>query len=138
MPTAAHLRRNSGWRETFIEKLRESGNVRLACREAGVARTAPYKIRKRSKRFAAAWDDALEEACDALEAEARRRAVEGVEIPVYFQGEVVGHLTKHSDQLLIFLLKAHRPEKFHESMKIEAAAGGLAAKVYVEFPMDDI
>lgn len=55
----------------------------------------------------------------SLEAEARRRAMDGVDEPVYHKGEVVGHVRKYSDTLLIFLLKAHRPHKYRDNYKIE-------------------
>ena len=50
----------------------------------------------------------------ALEDEATRRAVEGVEGPVFFQGRQCGVVRKYSDTLLIFRLKAMRPEKYSE------------------------
>lgn len=67
--------------------------------------------------FARAWDSALEVATDALEAEARRRAIQGVSEPVgWYQGKPGGKVRRYSDTLLIFLLKAHRPEKFRETI----------------------
>lgn len=89
------------WREPFLAALRNSGNVRAACQAANVSRPVAYKHRNEYPKFAAQWDDALEDACDVLEAEARTRARGG------------------SDLLLIFLLKAHRPEKFRENQRIE-------------------
>ena len=62
-----------------------------------------------------AVDHAREEAADTLEAEARRRAIEGVEEPVFHKGERVGTVRKHSDLLLIFLLKGARPQKFRDN-----------------------
>ncbi len=41
-----------------------------------------------------------------------RRAVEGVIKPVFHQGKRVGTLRVYSDSLLMFLLRARRPEKF--------------------------
>ena len=46
-----------------------------------------------------------------LEDEARRRAVDGVDEPVFQQGKQVGTIRKHSDTLLIFLLKGIRPQE---------------------------
>jgi hypothetical protein len=43
---------------------------------------------------------------DALEREAWRRAVEGFDEPVHYQGEVVGYVKKYSDRMLELLLKA--------------------------------
>ena len=76
-------------------------------------------MRRRSEDFAAQWDEALEEGSDLLEAEARRRAVTGVDKPVYYKGEVVGSITQYSDRLLMFLLRAHRPQKFRDGGKVK-------------------
>src|SRR3546814_693854 len=64
--------------------------------------------------FAAEWADALEAAIDALDAEARRRALDGVEVPHFHQGRVAGTVRKYSDSLLMFLLRAHRPDRYRE------------------------
>jgi hypothetical protein len=109
-----------GWRPAFLEALAGSANVRAACAAAGVGRSTAYDHRGRDGRFAEAWDDALDEACDVLEAEARRRAVKWTERPVYQGGERVGAVREYSDTLLIFLLKANRPEKYRDSYDIKA------------------
>ena len=54
----------------------------------------------------------MEHGTDALEDEAVRRAVEGVIKPVFHQGKRVGTLRVFSDPLLMFLLRARRPERF--------------------------
>ena len=55
-----------------------------------------------------------------LEPEAIRRAVEGVEKPVYQGGELVGYVREYSDTLLIFLLKGGKPHKYRENIKIDS------------------
>ena len=62
----------------------------------------------------------------ALEDEAHRRAFEGVPEPVFHQGVECGSVRKYSDTLAIFLLKAHRPEKYRENSRMEltGANGG--------------
>src|SRR5262249_4954507 len=50
----------------------------------------------------------------AVVAEMRRRALVGWDEPVYQGGKLVGHIRKFSDTLLIFALKAERPEKYRE------------------------
>lgn len=99
-------------REKFLQKLRTSGNVSASARVARVSRNMVYQRRKDDPGFAEAWDEAIDEAIDALEAEARRRAVQGEERKVYYQGKECGAIRSYSDQLLILLLKAHRPEKY--------------------------
>ncbi|HWR04424.1 MAG TPA: hypothetical protein VN419_10440 [Humidesulfovibrio sp.] len=41
-----------------------------------------------------------------------RRALSGVAVPVFHQGRECGSTVKHSDQLLMFLLKTLNPERF--------------------------
>jgi hypothetical protein len=54
----------------------------------------------------------IERAVQALESEAVRRALSGVAVPVFHQGRECGSTVKHSDQLLMFLLKTLNPERF--------------------------
>jgi hypothetical protein len=50
----------------------------------------------------------------ALEDEALRRAYHGVEEPVFYEGVQCGSVTRYSDKLLMFLLKARHPAKYRE------------------------
>ena len=134
--SGAIVKRQNAWRDEFIEKLRESGNVRYSCTKAGISSSTAYRARARSTRFARAWEDALSVVCDELEVSAFRRAIDGVERPVYHKGELVGHYRTFSDRLTMFLLTALRPEKYGGNAN--EVPHELAAKVYVEFPMDDI
>ena len=98
-----------GWPTRFLAVLRETGNVSAAARQAGTSRSVCYRHRRRHAGFAAAWEDAVEEAADRLEMEAFRRAVDGVEEERFFGGQVIGEVTRYSDSLLMFLLRARRP-----------------------------
>ena len=53
-----------------------------------------------------------------LEAEAWRRAHDGIEEPILYKGQVVTHVRKYSDLLLMFLLKGLRPEKFRDKFSM--------------------
>lgn len=101
-------------RAAFLDALAETGNVSAAARTAGVSRSHAYTLKAADPDFAAEWTDSLEAAVDALEAEARRRALDGVETPHFHQGRVCGTVRKYSDTLLMFLLRAHRPERYRE------------------------
>ena len=114
----------SSWKPLFLDTLRGTGNVRLAASNADVARQVAYRARDSSATFRAEWDEALEEARELLEAEARRRASIGVDEPVFYKGKVVGHVRKYSDNLLMFLLKAHWPDKFRENVSIDQRVSG--------------
>ena len=74
------------WKPLFLDTLRITGNVRIAATNADVARQVAYRARDSSATFRADWDEALEEARELLEAEARRRAALGVDEPVFYKG----------------------------------------------------
>lgn len=112
------------WERAFVAALANTGNVRAACQAARIGRSTVYDRREASELFALAWTEAMEQAADMLEAEALRRAAHGVQEPVYYKGDVVGHVLKYSDTLLIFLLKAARPEKFRERFEHTGKDGG--------------
>lgn len=109
-------------KRTFLAALVQAGgNVSTACDEAGLNRRTAYQWRSDDKEFAAKWDDALNRGLDELESEARRRAFEGIEEPVFYKGEVVGHIRRYSDSLIMFMLKAYRPQ-FRDRVVIDVNA----------------
>lgn len=108
----------------FLDALADCGNVTQAAETAGAARVTFYRYRKDDPEFAAAWDAAAEVGAHALEDEARRRGFQGWEEPVFFEGERVDTVRKYSDTLLIFLLKAHFPEKYRDRWQGELTGPG--------------
>ena len=111
------------WNEQFIETLERTANVSLSCKNVGISRKVAYswknKDSAKGRDFRRRWDAAIETAVDVLEAEARRRALKGVEKGVYHKGKEVAVERNYSDTLLIFLLKAHRPETYRETKRLE-------------------
>lgn len=103
-----------GWRKVFLQHLATCGNVTESARVAGVTREAAYRARDRTPSFREKWDIALEESVELLEAEARRRASEGYDEPVFYQGKQVGSIRRYSDTLMSLLLKAHKPDVYRE------------------------
>lgn len=89
------------WEEKFLTHLSKTGNILASCRIANISDTHVYKQRKENPEFAARMATAIETALDSLEAVAFERA------------------KSHSDTLLIFLLKSHRPERYRENLKVE-------------------
>ena len=104
-------------KDLFIKDLKRTCNVTASVLVAGCSRRAIYYTRDRDKEFAEEWDSAVAEATDMLEAEARRRAVDGFEEPVFYQGAVVGAVRKYSDRMLELLLKGHAPEKYKDRVQ---------------------
>lgn len=118
-------------RETFLATLAECCNVTEACRAAHIGRVTAYEWRAAEPDFAAAWESAVDEAADKLEREAWRRAVEGTDKPVTFQGTITATYKEYSDRMLELLLKAHRPDKFKERVANEHS-GSMTLNVLPE------
>jgi hypothetical protein len=121
IPTNPTPKRRRDWRPAFLASFAATGNVLLSAKGAGIDRSVPYDERKRNPRFAAAWEQAEEDAIQLLEAEARRRAMSA------------------SDVLLMFLLKARRPAVYRDNARLEltGAAGGPIQTQAVLAGMDD-
>lgn len=93
--------------------------------------------------FARAFQEAIDEAADMLEAEAWRRALEGVAEPVVKAGKPVVDpstgeaitVRRYSDALLMLLLPGSKPGKF----AARAAASGRedVAQIIREIAADD-
>lgn len=64
-----------------------------------MTRKSAYEHRQNDPAFAADWNNAIEEGIEGLEAEAISRA------------------RRMSDTLMIFMLKAHKPEKYRENVQ---------------------
>lgn len=111
-------------RARFCARLAETANVTASCEAGGFPRKTAYSMREYDPEFRAAWDNALEQAIDTLEAECRRRAVEGVEEPVFQGGVEVGRIRRYSDKLAQFLLQGHRKHVFAQRAEITGANGG--------------
>jgi len=117
----AQLARRTKWRETFLRVLADTCNVRAAAQAAAVNRQTVYEHRDRDPGFAAAWDQAIEDAADVLEAEAWTRA------------------RAQSDLLLIFLLKARRPRLYRETVRQEMTGkdgGPVTIRVVYDEPKE--
>lgn len=72
----------------FLAHLRTNGLEASAAEAAGVSLRRVKHYMRSDDDFADAVEDAMERAIDRDEAEARRRAVEGVDEPVIYQGGV--------------------------------------------------
>lgn len=110
----ARTNRTNKKRAEFLDALAETASVVRACEVSGVPRRTAYDWRRDDEEFAAEWERALDIGTDALEDEATRRAFEGVDEPVHYQGVATSTIRKYSDTLLMFMLKARRPDKFKE------------------------
>ena len=136
-PKPAQRRRRSippKAREKFLEALAAGWAVRHAATLTTHGFQRWYELREADEGFAAAWAEAVEQGTQALEDEARRRAVEGWLEPVFQQGEQVGTVRKYSDQLLMLLLRGRRPAVYRES----APASGSVVVVINERQLGEV
>jgi len=102
-------------RRRFLNNLAETGSVRLAAEASGRSRDVWFRQKEGDQKFAREWDQALEAYVEILEAEANRRALNGEEEPIFYGGKQVGSKSKTSDSLLMFRLKALRPNRYKET-----------------------
>lgn len=96
--------------QRFLDSFRAIGNISKAAIAAGVSRKTVYNWLKNSEDFRSRFEDAEEDVRDAVREEIHRRAIEGVDEPVYQRGMLVGHVRKYSDALLIKMAQARLPE----------------------------
>src|SRR3954464_4307628 len=78
------------WEDSFLLALSKVGTVRQACMMSGISRSSYYNHAKYSPPFRQRCEYAQQDARDLLFEEAHRRAVDGVDRPVLFQGQIVG------------------------------------------------
>lgn len=105
------------WIPAFLDALAEGESITGASRIAGVHPTLVHRRRKDDEEFRRAWCQAAEVGTRLMEQEAQRRAFHGTLKPVFQKGVCVGHQREYSDTLMIFLLKARRPDKYRDGIE---------------------
>ena len=131
----------------LIAAYEQVGNISAACRASDVGRREHYEWMKRDAQYHARFLEANEVAADALEEEARRRAIEGCrKYKFTTKGDPIKHPVSgewyfeddRSDTLLIFLLKAARPEKYRERFenRLTGSEGGPVQLAIAEVLVD--
>ena len=117
--TAEHLR-------VFLMAYAETGRVSESSSLAGISPAAVHEWRHRLPVFAQAMEAAITVYRESLIREVHRRAVKGVDEPVFFQGEICGHIRRYSDRLLELEVKRHVPEyREKREVDINISAGVL-------------
>jgi hypothetical protein len=117
-PVPRLCERHDGWtperQQGFIEALADYGSVRAAANSVGLAPEGAYRLRRQpgAEEFAAAWEAALDHGIRRIEDVAMERALNGVEVPVYSYGKLVGTRVVYNDRLLMFMLRNRLPERF--------------------------
>jgi hypothetical protein len=108
----ARARQALRWRPKFLSALGISCSYAFATKAAGIAYNTFRAHQKNDPEFAAQVAEAESEAAELLHSVCFKVAMEGELEPVYFQGEVVGHIKKFDSRMQIELLRAHMPQTF--------------------------
>ena len=130
--------RRSDWQEPFLEVFRHTGVIATSARAVRVDVATVKRERQRDEAFALAFREAEEEAADNLERIAHERATIGQAYQETTRTtrtlrdgkvetiEVVKEGRHLSDTVLMFRLKALRPEKYRDNARLEltGANGG--------------
>src|SRR5262245_49766766 len=99
-----------------LQTYARSGQITTACAAAAVHRTMHYYWMRTDPAYAEAYAEAHAMVADLLEAEATRRAL-GWEETAYTSDGTPYTIRKYSDTLLIFRLKAAKPEQYRDVAK---------------------
>lgn len=145
-------------KRAFVTALSMTGVISHACSAAGMSHTTYRRWRDDDGDFAEATQEAFAIAADAVELEARRRAMDGHEEPVVHMGHQTYCLNadgslkldenfdpipfvvhRKSDRLLEIMLKAKKPAFRDKSdLTLLGADGGpIKSSVTVEFVKPD-
>lgn len=103
-------------KKAFLDAFAETGIVLAAAQASGIGRASVYRWLEHDEEFALAFHQAEEDSTQRLERAAYERATRSVE---------------PSDTLLIFLLKARRPERYRDRYEVRHS-GSTEAPVKVE------
>lgn len=110
--------------ELFFRELARFGNVSAAAETAGVSRQTVYRYIDADEEFKKRFNETKRLGVQGLEDEAVRRAADGYEEPVFYQGVQMDRVRKYSDGLLTLLLKGGMPDKYRERTEISGPDGG--------------
>jgi hypothetical protein len=105
----------------FLRVYGATASIPLACRAARISVSAHYRRLKRDPVYAERFALATKRVGSLLEAEAYRRAHDGVEKPVYQGGMLVGTVQEYSDTLMAKLLDRFMRDEYKPPKKEKTA-----------------
>ena len=117
-PVPRQTQRHDGWtperQHAFIEALADTGSVKAAAAAVNMSAEGAYYLRRQpgAETFRKAWEVALQLGVQRIEDVAMDRALNGVDVPVYSYGKLVGLRKSYNDRLLMFMLRNRAPDRF--------------------------
>lgn len=122
VPVRRQRHHANGWSEAkqrrFIEELADTACVESAARAVGMSVSSAYALRRApgGEAFANAWLAARQQGAHKLADLAFDRAIHGSDEPVFDRhGNRIGRRMRQNDRLLMFLLRAHLPERYRHA-----------------------
>lgn len=121
-------------KKQFLEIYPAYGNIGDALKSVGLkSRNTFYAWLAADEQFEADFEEVKKDYIEKLEKEADRRAIDGVNKPVFYKGQLVTDkkgnpviIKEYSDTLLIFRLKALAPDVYRERVesKVDVTSDG--------------
>jgi len=109
----------------FLAKYALSGNITRAAEDSGIDRGSHYLWMEDDEDYQEAFGKLNLHVCGMLEDEAIRRAVEGIDKCVGYDGDDEPIITtQYSDTLLIFLLKGFMGNKYKDRTEVSGPNNG--------------
>jgi hypothetical protein len=109
-PVPRLRKRRNGWtpetQRAFIDALSICGCISRAARSVGKTPASAYRLLEAdgADSFAAAWDQAIARAVDALRMDSLDRSLNGAWVPVVRRGKIMSFEHRRNDRLAIALL----------------------------------
>jgi hypothetical protein len=138
-PVPRQTTRFDGWtperQRGFIEALADTGSVKSAAHAVNMTPEGAYLLRRHPQghEFRKAWEAALTLGVQRLEDHAMDRALNGVEVPVYSYGKIIGSRMAYNDRLLMFLLRNRASQRFAANARQGASTRSELARLKREW-----
>jgi hypothetical protein len=119
------------WRPRLLKALAMSCRLTLALKAARVCYNTLRAHQRNDSEFAAQLKEAEEEGAQLLHDVCFKAALEGNLEPVYWQGEIVGHIRKYDSRMQIEMLRAHMPKVFKTPGSKVAISTGTQQNMFI-------
>ncbi len=132
---ASHIEFGEDEKVAFLKAYEEFLTVRQAMIHIGLPgkESLVAHHRKKYPGFNQKFREARLRNVDKLKEEAIRRAVDGIDKPVFYKGEIVGYERQYSDGILMRLIEANddRYKRAGSQVNVGVAGAGKNVQVYV-------
>lgn len=103
----------------FLNAFPTNLTINATCRRTGIDKRTHFYAMQKSPGYAQCFEALKEYVVLAMEDEAVRRATKGITEDVFYQGTKCGTKKVYSDGLLMFMLKAARPDVYRERVTMD-------------------